>query len=258
MLPRLRRNIALRTSLAIIAVVSVVGIGVISLAGTILSERAQARYDQSITDLLATVDNTLRLAAFLEDEVLAEEVARGLTGNTLIDKVAVYAGDKLLAGSPEIRSDGSSRENLLRSPFDSEDLVGRVVVLPDRDAMQRLLLGQLRFAGVLFLLLLATTAASAALAVLFLVVHPIARISSRLHSLNIENGEQVPAPASHREDELGRLVEDINRILNRLVDMLGRERSERNLREREERRLRAILDNAQSGIFQLEDRKSVV
>tara|TARA_R100000900_G_scaffold15508_1_gene13649 strand:- start:199141 stop:200706 length:1566 start_codon:yes stop_codon:yes gene_type:complete len=252
MLPRLRRNIALRTTLTIIAVVSAVGLGVISVAGKVLSERAQAQYQQSITDLLTTVDNTLRLAVFLEDAILAEEVARGLAGNALIDKVAIYAGDTLLAGAPKIASDSTSRVSLLHSPFDSADPVGRVVVLPDHEAMAVLLYGQLRFAGVLFLSLLAATAVSAALAVLFLVVHPIARISSRLHRLNIETGEQVPAPASHREDELGRLVDDINRILNRLVDRLGRERSERNLREREERRLRAILNNAQSGIFQLD------
>lgn len=107
------------------------------------------------------------------------------------------------------------------------------------------------------LLLLAATATSAGLAVLLLIVHPISRISSRLHLLRIENGEQLSAPRNHQHDELGRLVDDINRILNTLVDMLGRERSERNLREREERRLRAIFENAQSGIFQLDSKGSL-
>ena len=252
MLPGLRRNIALRTTLAIIAVVSLVGIVVITLAGGVLAQREQAHLEQAVDDLLATVDNTLRLAVFLEDEILAAEVAQGLRINSLIDDATIYAGDRTLTGEAGIHDEGHNRVRLLYSPFDSSEAIGRIVVRPDREAMASQLLSQLRFLAVLFVMLLAATAASAALSVLLLVVQPISRISSRLHQLRIESGEQLPALRSHRHDELGRLVADINRILNRLVDMLGRERSERNAREREERRLRAIFDNVQSGIFQID------
>jgi len=69
-----------------------------------------------------------------------------------------------------------------------------------------------------------------------------------MHSLEISIGEKLSAPAGHERDELGSLVADVNAMVDSFVNILGRERQER---ERSERHLRAILHNAENGIFQV-------
>lgn len=253
MLAFLKKRIALRTTVAIIALVSIVGIAIISIAGTVLAERSLARQERLVHDLLNALDNTLRLAVFLEDPVLARELQQGLEQNTLVEAVTILVEGQPLVGAVSLADHRDQLQRTLYSPFDDQERIGSVVVLPDRKAMQAQVVGQLRYLAFLFLVLLGATAASAVAAVLILVVRPLARISSKLHALRIESGEQLPAPRHHGQDELGRLVQDINQLLRRLVEMLGREREARSLQQREERRLRAIFDNAQSGIFQIDD-----
>ena len=81
------------------------------------------------------------------------------------------------------------------------------------------------------------------------IAHPIRQTSSRLNALSAMDGEKLVAPSGHKTDEIGRLVNNVNTLIDRLVRGLMTERTLRLEREIEEKRFRTIFENAETGIF---------
>src|SRR5690606_7639543 len=89
------------------------------------------------------------------------------------------------------------------------------------------------------------------LVVLRLIILPITRVSLRLESLAPESGEKLHTPPGNKDDELGRLVSSVNGMIDHLVTSIHDERTLRLQREVDERRFRSIVENVETGIFEL-------
>ena len=86
----------------------------------------------------------------------------------------------------------------------------------------------------------------------YLLTKPLFRLSARLAAVDVEKPLQAPLkiPAGHEHDELGLVVETINRLLSKFeLALLERRSVERDLQEAE-KKYRSIFDNAVEGIFQ--------
>jgi len=222
-----RSRIALRSTALVLLVTTLVGIPLLVFLAARVRRQEAVRQEATLAQLVDTVERTAQIATFLGDVRLSEELGTGLLKNDIVGQVILSSGDQVLASPsrpgwtpgklpPVVRG--------LKSPFDTRQVVGRLSLFPDETAMDRQIARQGRVA-VFFLAFQGLAVAMACLgAVLFLVTRPITRLSNGLHELKAESGETLPAIPGHRVDEIGRLVGDVNALINRLMTFVHAER----------------------------------
>jgi len=252
-----------RHSIIYFVAVAVVGsgilVGMVFIGDTFFATNKRAE-EQSVTrlsQLLDTVESTASIACFVEDQSLANEVARGLLKNSDVLGVSIRSNKTELvhiyrdnASASELDRALSGRQTRkVRSPFDASQIVGEIVVDPDPDNFDRVIAGEVRFVGSLLWLELAAVVMAIVAVVLRLIVRPIKAMSDRLHHMDAIAGERLEIPKGHAGSELGRLAEDINALADQLVASIDDEREIRLLHTIEEKKYHAIFDNAESGIF---------
>lgn len=259
--PRTRRlgdRLALRSAVLILAMVSLAGLVFLFLARAYTDHSERTRQLAQLQELLDTVSSTVSIAIFLEDQVLATEVARGLLENRTVNAVSLWAGDQQLAqerkpppaSEPRAAMERIEREVL--SPFVAGQAIGSIVLEPNPDQIQLAVDRASNVMSSLLLALLALIGAGVVAVVMHQITRPILRLSTRLHGLQAETGEKLDIPPGHASDEIGRLVRDVNSLTDRLVQLLRDERQLRAEREREERRFRVIFEASEAGIFQID------
>ena len=213
---RVRGRIVLRTTFAILGWSGLLGllIGAVSLvlAEGIQREQIEAHLNQS----LISVERSAAVAAFVSDRTLAREVVGGLAQNPAVARIAIRAGDEMLAETGRAGGVASPLVRPLKSPFDDAEVIGTITLDPDADEIRR----QARSYAAAFALLLGGQVASLAMVVAWVVqrrvTRPIKRISDELHQLDIERAALLSAPAGSEDDEIGRLAGDINALAARL------------------------------------------
>lgn len=202
-------------------------VGAFSLAiiGPIASERTRNDASMRLQSLVDTVANTTSAACFVEDDILATDVANGLLMNSVVSGVVIRTpGGELANVSREGRlwnpaaiaqEGGIVRE--IFSPFDSSAPVCDIVLIPNQEELSRLSRQSLFFtASVLVLQLLAIMLATIYVVFRWIVL-PIKNMSDRLHEMRDGSGELLAVPPRHEDSELGRLVGDINELTSSLA-----------------------------------------
>lgn len=220
-------------------------------ASQLLQRNEAARLNTELQDLLSTVESTVSVACFVKDRQLAEEIARGLLRSSMVASVRIAAGEESLYDAPMTLAAGDvvviSRDVV--SPFKAEEKIGRITLLASQAVIQakawnyaRAMLLMLALQGLL-------VASGVAWVVSNLITKPIKSISDELHRLELRTGMQLRVPPINRQDEIGRLVSDVNSMIGKLTDLVDTERSLRLERERSERKLSLIFERADTGIF---------
>lgn len=253
-----KTRLAFRSAAIILLIVSLVGLVFLGVGRTLVADHERQQQQQLLDGLLNTVDNTARIAVFLGDAQLAKEVATGLSQNITVSSVTISNQDGVLAyqsstpGSRPQASDGLAIVREVIAPFGDPETIGEVRLIPNQRAIEEKVAQTTRFITLFFLGLLAAVALSIVLVVVTLITQPIARISNRLHGLKVEAGEKLEFPRGNETDEIGKLVGDVNAMIDYLVNLLSTEKQLRRERERDEKKFRAIVDNAETGIFMLD------
>ena len=211
-----RRSILVRAAMQVVGIGLVVGLGFVFLTAHLTERSNQQGVSQRIRELMTTVESTVQIACFTKDPALALEVVNGLARNSEVFG-AVIVGELLIDPDPEIVS----------------------TRVKESGAFVALLLG---------LQLLAVVSAVAAAVVLW-IVRPIKRMSDKLHVMDAHSIESLEVPRGHENTEIGRLAADINQLGQRLKASLDEEHHLHVQREIGERKYRAIFENADSGIF---------
>ena len=254
MLVRWHDRILVRTAAGVVGVFLLICALFIAITSATTSESIQKQSAKRLSELLDTIESTVSIACFVEDQQLASELARGLLKNSEVAGIVIRTGDKDLASAQraDTVSNDTSTDQLRRavnSPFDRGQIVGEILLTPNREEIERQVREASRFAALLLALQLAVIAAVVLATVLYFVVRPIQFMSDKLHQLDAEVGERLPHPLGHEHDEIGRLADDINALAGSLVAALDHEHALRLQREIDERKYRNIFDNADSGIF---------
>ena len=233
-----------------------VGLIIIAMASLISSRLTEQAAEHRLEELLETVESTVRVACYLSDEELATEVGRGLLKSSEVHSVRIFNryselvyldrdGTPAPAGHPQERTIQRS----IVSPFDYEEVVGRIELQPDAAyiaTLSRTVRWQIALQAAI---LMGVVAVVMLLTMLYQVVRPIAGLSNAMHHINPAAGDQVVPPPGHEHNEIGRLASDINDLTAQLVATLHEEQSLRRQHEVDERKYRGIFDNADSGIF---------
>lgn len=207
-----------------------------------------------LNQLLDTVESTAAIAAYSGNRQIGEDVLKGLLRNDIVHAVQITNGQGLELGLS--RSTDLPRPEpvvrVLRSPFGDGEEVGRLTVVPEalftlQEARHSALVGALNS-----VVLIAVTALMVVGLVRTLLTVPLVRVSARLHEISAGEAERLDALPRHRDDELGQLVEDINRLLATLEEKLSAEHQLREDVQAMERKLRGIFETTSAGIFQLD------
>lgn len=251
------RSLVARTTLSILAVIGLVGTLYLALGYALMESRERQHTNAHLNQLLDTVARPASIACFLNDPQLAGEVADGLMANELVARVAIDSAEKPLAQAQRTATatgeeSPAPTEVLIReisSPFDAGTQVGTIRLTPDRVAIERRVRQASTFIGALMLLQILAVAVTVAIVVYGTVTRPLKQIASRLATLPAEQGARLIQPRTHEKNEIGAVVSYINRLLGRLVGILEDERHLRMELEIEERRFRSIFENAETGIF---------
>jgi diguanylate cyclase (GGDEF)-like protein/PAS domain S-box-containing protein len=251
--------VTLRATLTIVAFSCAVGILFAAISIPVMEQRERKRIETRVGELAATVASTVSIACYVNDATLAREVASGLLTNSSVSGVVIRAGETILVNLPRTTSPGEPQEHVaavvrsVYSPFDAAEKVGELTIVPDASEILSEARAYARYLGFILALQAAALAAVVAQVVLRSIVRPIKHISDDLHRLQVEQGEQLAPPHGNERNEIGRLASDVNALIDRLVRLLSSEREQRRERERNERQFRLIFDNAEFGIFVIDD-----
>lgn len=254
-------GILARSLLAVLAATLLMGGFSIYTVGRIIGERTHAQALTKLGELLDTVESTASVACFVSDEQLAQEVAQGLLRNSEVRRVVIRAGARDLAVAEraprKVGADGTALlatgkpavSRLLHSPFNPQEVIGSIRLEADWDAIEAWTRSNTYYTSLLLAGQIALVVAAALAAIFFFVLRPIKAASDQLHHLDAERGERLRVPQGHERTEVGRLVDDINRLTGKLVATLDQERALRRRQEVDQRKYQDLFNNAGSGIF---------
>ncbi len=249
---KLHRGIVFRSFVVTLLAFLVAAAGAISYTTYATAERATKLIDTRLGQLLETVQSTVKVACFLNDQDLALEVARGLLSNSEVLRVTINTSDKTLANvtrEPSAQEQTEAQENLpvlersVFSPFSAGEQVGTVVLTPNPAVITEMKQQDMLLAAKQLIWLLAFAALAITLALIVFVVRPISRVSVSLHTMQPLAGERLDIPPGYERTEIGRLVHDINDLADRLVAALGESREAREAAETASTAKSAFLAN---------------
>lgn len=232
-----------------------------------IAKTINARLDE----LVKTVSSTASIASFVGDRALAAEVARGLLMNRDVERVIIASDQGVLTDlaldtmyhSPQTPDPDAPLPPLpagsafpagtvmhtLDSPFKAGTIVGRIIVLRNQASISQQVAEAIEYIRMLILLQTAVIILVVMAIAVYQIARPIQRTAQALNDLDVLEGEQLTIPSGHRHNEIGQLVSNVNQLVSRLVQGLNSERELRLERELEERRFRMIFENAETGIF---------
>ena len=259
----LPRSIVARTSLSILVLAVLMGLGFSIMASWRVRAAEHDRLIARVHELTSTVESTVSIACYLNDATLAKEIAGGLMKNRIVAGVRISAGAKSLyaAGVVEAAAGRKSRIDALSqtiySPFSQAQEVGQITLYVSSAEIEAQAAAYSRYTIWILSLQVSIVAAAVAFLVYLLVTRPIKGISDELHRLEIRSGMRLTWPSGNRKDEIGQLVLDVNGLIVRLTDALANERDLRVAQEISERRRRLVFEKADTGILVLDERGAV-
>lgn len=247
---RIRGSIVTRTTLAILVPAMILGLTFAWVVSVTVERSEQQRATIRLQQLLSTVERSLQIACYVNDPTSANDIAHGLMSNREIAGVTITSGSITLAQVGKTQGHELRYGVIMRpiySYFDAKKRLGAIWLGVDYEAIRAEAASYSRASTLAVVLAVALIAAGVAIAVHFYSTRPIKAVSNELHRIRLNRSALLHAPASHRFDEIGRLITDVNAVLIA-------ERELRTAHEVGERKLRSIFDKAESGFFVLDDR----
>lgn len=205
---------------------------------------------QSIESLYRTIEATAATAAYLAEKDLAQEVVDGLSTNGVVLNVSMTFDDTML----------TANENALNNPvifpikslFEPDKFVGKLLIEPNIEFIEtraRQLAAENSKAMTLQAMVVTFVAIFVAS---FLITRPMIKIARALHQTTPGDGSRLVIPEFHDNSELGLLVRDVNKLLDKTEDQFNQERKLREEIEALEKRFRMLFENSLSPIILME------
>ena len=259
---RPRGGLLLRSTLVVVLASLLAAAVAVAYTSYATSARAHQASQTRLSELLDTIENTLSVACFANDETLAVEVAEGLLRNSDVLAVRIATAQTVLVDTQRGNTPIAQSVGLLKrpiySPFDPQKEVGQILLTPDPQVIDARIREEVWFAALQLSLQLGMVVFAVVVMTLLFVVRPIKAMSDRLHRMDPTAGERLAIPKRHGSTEIGQLVADINALSDRLTSVLAVERDLREQGEIDEKRYHTIFDNAESGLFLIDDQGSLM
>lgn len=252
-------SIVARTTVSIALLASLVGALVASTGAWMIHGSEEARLRSQLSELLSTVESTVSIACYVKDEALAREIGVGLMNNRVLSGVSIQSDSGALY--QQFRADAQAQPSAgmlvisrqVHSPFEHSEVVGEIRLYAAESDIQRQAWIYTRFVVLVLTLEVALVALAVAWVVFSLVTRPIKGISDELHRLEVRTGVHLQVPINNQQDEIGRLVGDVNALIAELSHLLDTERRLHLQHETSERRLTLIFEKVDAGLFEIDE-----
>ena len=253
---------SLNRKLIISVVLAAIGFTFLVLAVLYMTELDRSRDKTRImlNQLLDTVEYTSAIAAYTNNEQIAREVVQGLMRNDIVQEVLI-AGDQglqITQSKNNTKYQVRAIKRKLLSPFDNRQVIGSISVLPRGDYNLAEATHSALLSAINSLLLISLTAIIIFWVFRRNIVQPLTLVSNTLHEISAGEKHRLAPLSDHNNDELGRLIDDINALLIVLESNLINERTLREKIEHIEKKLRTIFDSTSAGLFQLDQQGRIV
>jgi diguanylate cyclase (GGDEF)-like protein/PAS domain S-box-containing protein len=248
-----RLSVRIALAVGLLAMIGAMTISVFSYIRTQTTEIINSQH--IVRQLGLTVLHTAGIAVYLDNREIADEAIQGLANNEIVAAVSLTSVNGMTAsyGDPQKQLQESAVHFKLDSPFTPGNSVGELVLYPRQD----LIALKARTAALERALLLGGYTLVIAMLVMFIIqwqfVPTLQQMAMDLHGINPGGPERLKLPEKHSNNELGRLVQDINYLLSMTQEKLESERLLREQIEGLELRFRIIYERASVGIFMLDD-----
>ncbi|MFW5450358.1 MAG: diguanylate cyclase [Methylophagaceae bacterium] len=247
-------NQKLLISVLIIAFVLATIASIISFLSEL--ERSNTQTEIMLNQLLDTVEDTAAIAAYSRNTQIAQDVLNGLLKNDIVYKAKIISEQSFNLESS--KKDASSNENAIKrpliSPFDEGEILGYLLVQPTgKFKIVEAKHGAISSA-LTSIILIAVTAITIFLIVSANISKPLAHVSDTLHAIRLGQKQRISEIEKNKDDELGRLVVDINNLLKVLEGKYNEELGLRKQVEVIEQQLRNIFDSTSAGLFLLDEK----
>ncbi|WP_374325183.1 diguanylate cyclase domain-containing protein [Azonexus sp.] len=212
----------LALSVAVGSLAFAAAVGLISFVLEYRSQHTQARTLQD--QLVATVQASAAVGAFVGNREISAEVAEGLLANPIIQGVRIESSRGFVHEQQRDESRGLPVEYPLLSPVDQQDPIGRLLVWQtEAEVNRQARASALRYA---MLLMLQVLISAGLLMILFgrVVGHPLTRVARELEAIRPGSSRRIPVPAGHERNEIGLLVRSGNTLLSAVEAAILEER----------------------------------
>ena len=206
--------------------------------------------NQEVEQLYQTVKSTAAISAYLEDNELAKEVVNGLKTNDVVLDARIRSKDKMMGSNGSSGKDGIEFE--LLSPFEKDKVIGILEMTPNLEYIEQRA-QRIGASNSLALVIQAFVVTIIAIYIAYsLITRPMIRSARRLHQIQPGTEDRLKVPEFHNQSELGELVRDINKLLDKTEQQISDERKLRNDIEVLEKRFRMLFENSASPIVMME------
>jgi len=217
----------------------------------------------ALNGVMTAIENTVAVGVYAQDRVLLNELVDGIVRHPLADLAQVFDADgTALVHASDDHTTGSTTADTaaaggivlvrdLRSPFDRQEIIGRLVVHADARALQTSAREQALLLGLALVSLIVVLALVLNAVALRLLARPMSRMARELSVMEPGTGDRVSLSRTHAGDEIGTVVGAVNRLLEANQAAFAREREMHMEISRMEAQYRQIFDFTSAGIFVL-------
>lgn len=260
-----KNSLISRILATLILVVSLVGVLTLTLSYFYVQEQTRTQALSNIEQLLNTVEPSLQVACFLNDQQLAGEVTRGLISNDALVYAGVFAypqaqlSQQYAQGWTRQRIAEQPQANqisrLIYSPFDNQksDLVGEVRVVLNEAAIARQNHQALLNMALPIVIQTLIALVTLVLMVVLFLAPKSRRLMRQVKEVRVDQGQLLACPPEDKRSEIGVLVTYINGLIERMYSALQNERELRQQQEVQQQKFRSIFENARSCIFLVDE-----
>jgi diguanylate cyclase (GGDEF)-like protein/PAS domain S-box-containing protein len=215
---------------------------------------ANQKAEVMINQLIDTIESTAAIAVYANNSQIAKEVLEGLLRNDVVHKVTITSDQGLflekMKGTPAENQKEIIRE--LQSPFGNNKSIGQLSIMPDANFS----LMEARYTAfsnaINAFILIGLTLLFMLLVIRSLFSKPLIQVSNTLHNIIAGEQERIEPLENNKNDELGHLVVNINKILDLLNTKLSTQQVLRKRIESVEKKLRNIFESTSAGLFLLD------
>ena len=217
-------------------------------------DRSNKQTESMLNQLLDTVEDTAAIAAFSNNKQIAEDVLKGLLKNDIVYKARIKSVSEFNLELAKGVADNETAEirRPLISPFDDEEILGYLIVQPEAEFKLAEAKHSAMMNALTSILIITMTSI-----ILFMIIRsniskPLTYVSDTLHAIEAGHQQRISELRGNKDDELGRLVSDINNLLKVLENKYNDERLLREKVETIEQELRHIFNSTSAGLFLLD------
>ncbi|MBT0588157.1 diguanylate cyclase domain-containing protein [Alteromonas oceanisediminis] len=243
------QQLYIRVAVTIAVVAAAISLAAAGLTYYQSLQQQRSLNGELVNQLAGSVTKTAAIAAYLDDDDLAQEIVNGLADIDIVGGAQVIFNEDIQVQKGNITGRNSIRIPLI-DPFSGEEQVGTLVIVPNQAFIQ----AQAQSIGtqsVIVLILLSVIISAAVSQIVHRnLTRPLRQLTqgfSKVDPSIIDSMQPIDIDYKKR-DEIGTLVSGINALIIALKQNLQTERILRERTQKLEQKFRVIFEQASAGI----------